>query len=127
MFGTHKFSYSSRPIGFTWPLTNTLQMYKHYFAIQESFCNFFSGGLISDIYEECEHAGVEATTLLEETLNNPAGVITREQIEVAATRLRSIHHELLRNLFWLPVDRHLGRPGRKRFATTLDGEFSRDD
>ncbi|WP_317931312.1 hypothetical protein [Halioxenophilus sp. WMMB6] len=91
-------------------------------------------GLLDEIAEEVEHALVEgkdvAATLIERIQvlqqspldDNQKQRIAETSFEQADQDLKAIVNALLTNILQLPIARLQGRPARKRFPVTLEGE-----
>lgn len=101
--------------------------------------NALSWGLLDDIAEEFEHALVEGRdagdTLMQQIQALQGAELSPDQrqqlaqakLHEAEESLHSIANELVLNLLQLPFTRLGGKPARKRFAVTLEGQAQRLD
>ncbi|BFM05408.1 hypothetical protein [Halioxenophilus aromaticivorans] len=103
-------------------------------AMQYQFLNTLTWGLLDDISAEVEHALVEGRDLSQvlatqiQALQGAAlsqeqkQLLARTRLLEAEENLHEIIQNLTLNLMQLPFTRLAGKPARKRFAITLEGE-----
>jgi len=106
--------------------------------MQYQFMNTVTMGMLDDIAAEIEHALVEGrdvtNAFLEQIQRLQQSQLSAEQRQLLAqTRLneaeqnlQQIIKELVVNLMQLPFSRMNGKPARKRFAVTLEGQVIKD-
>lgn len=122
------------PGGLFGPMQASMQMS---WVMHYQMLNALSWGLLDDIAEEFEHALVEGRdagdTLLQQIQALQGADLSLEQrqqlaqakLHEAEGNIHSIVKELVLNLLQLPFTRLGGKPARKRFAVTLEGQAQR--
>lgn len=103
-------------------------------SFQYQMINALTWGMLDDVFAEIEHALVEGrdltTTLVNQIQDIQGQALSQEQRQLLARarlneaedNLQSIIKALWLNLMQLPFTRLSGKPARKRFAVTLEGE-----
>ena len=91
-------------------------------------------GLLDDVTEELEHALVEGKDITESFVEDIVALqqstfsaaqkqaIAQTTLDNAENQLKHIASDLVQNVMLMPWMRLLGRPARKRFPVTLEGQ-----
>ncbi len=119
-------------VGLCWaPWQMALQM-------QYQFYNAATLGMLDDIAGEFEHALVEGKEITENFVEDIVALqrstisdsqkhlMAQTTLDNAEGQLKHIAEELLQNILFMPWLRATGRPSRKRFPVTLEGQLADD-